>query len=146
MSEQQASVGATPGVNLDRALADLCPKLRPGKFVFVSVPSGSLSLMSSAEATVVEDEGLTAVLSQEVADEAGLHYDYVGGWITLRVVSDLSLVGLTAAVSARLTDSDISCNVIAGKFHDHVVVRWEQREHAVTALMDLVAEAKESAA
>ena len=86
------------------------------------------------------------MLSQEVADEAGLRYDYVGGWITLRVLSDLSLVGLTSAVTQRLTEADISCNVIAGRYHDHIVVPWEQREHAVAALMDLAEEARESAA
>ncbi|PRZ41010.1 hypothetical protein CLV47_11243 [Antricoccus suffuscus] len=146
MSDNETSFGGTPIVDLGRALADLRPKLRPGRFVFVSVPSGSLNLLSSAEATVAEDEGLTAVLSQEVADEAGLKYDYVGGWITLRVLSDLSLVGLTAAVAQRLTASDISCNVIAGRYHDHIVVPWDRREHAVAALMELADEARESAA
>lgn len=147
MSNHENSIATTtPVADFGRALADLRPKLRPGRFVFVSVPSGSLSLLSSAEATVVEDEGLTAVLPKEVADEAGLKYDYVGGWITLRVVSDLALVGLTAAVAQRLTESGISCNMIAGRFHDHVVVPWESREHAVAALVELADEARQPAA
>lgn len=146
MPNDDSSFESAPVTDLGRALADLRPKLRPGRFVFVSVPSGSLQLLGAAEATVAEDEGLTAVLSQEVADEAGLKYDYVGGWITLRVLSDLSLVGLTSAVTRCLTEADISCNVIAGRFHDHIVVPWDQREHAVAALMDLAEEARESAA
>jgi len=42
--------------------------------------------------------------------------------ITLMVHSALDSVGLTAAVTRQLADEGISCNVVAGYFHDHLFV------------------------
>ena len=43
-------------------------------------------------------------------------------WLTLSIQSSLEAVGLTAAVSARLAERDIACNVLAGYHHDHLLV------------------------
>jgi hypothetical protein len=37
-------------------------------------------------------------------------------------------------VSARLTDVDISCNVLAGYHHDHLLVPVERVDEAIVAL------------
>jgi len=50
------------------------------------------------------------------------------------VHSSLEAVGLTAAVSARLTSAGISCNVLAGFEHDHLLVPVERADDAVSAL------------
>lgn len=123
--------------DLEEMLSSLSPALRPGKFVFTTVPADAIALLQSADATVIEDEGISAVLSKDLADEAGLGYDYEAAWITLRVSSALDAVGLTAAVSVSLAERGISCNVIAGRHHDHLLVGWEQREYAMAALQDL---------
>ena len=77
------------------------------------------------------------MVRQEEADVAGLAYDYVAGWITLRVVSALEAVGLTAAFARELADAGLSCNVVAGYHHDHIFVPHEQAEQAVAALNGL---------
>jgi hypothetical protein len=57
--------------------------LNPGRYVFTTVdevPSGVNPVVM-----VAEQEGLTLVARLEEADAAGLAYEYVAGWITLRV-------------------------------------------------------------
>ncbi len=62
------------------------------------------------------------VLRQEDADAADLDYELVLSWITLNVHSSLEAVGSTAAFATALGEAGISCNVLAGYFHDHILV------------------------
>ena len=52
----------------------------------------------------------------------------------MRIHSSLDAVGLTAAVSAKLTEHGISANVVAGYFHDHIFVQSKYAEKAMAAL------------
>jgi hypothetical protein len=124
--------------DLHTLLASLEPVLRPGDFVFVVVPDDALLDGLTPEATVREPEGLTAVVRREHADALGLPYDYVAAWITLRVHSALDAVGLTAAVSTALARAGLSCNVIAGYHHDHLLVPADRASAAFEALSGLV--------
>jgi hypothetical protein len=119
--------------DLERLLAEARPERRPGEFVFVSVDAQAAHGLT-AHATVRESEGLTLVIPRGEADAQGLDYDFVAAWITLTVHSALDAVGLTAAVAARLADAGISCNVIAGLFHDHLLVPVERAGEAMTIL------------
>ena len=79
----------------------------------------------------------THVVDRAVADDRGLAYDFVAAWITLQVHSALGAVGLTAAVSGALAGAGISCNVLAGAFHDHLLVPHDRADAAVTVLQAL---------
>lgn len=122
--------------DLDHLLSSLRPEVRGGEFVFCSVPALAVATFD-AEATVVETEGVSVVLRREAADDAGLAYDFVASWITLTVNSSLEAVGLTATVAARLAAEGISCNVIAGFYHDHLLVPADRCAEALGALQDL---------
>ena len=122
--------------DLRKLLASIEPVLRPGSFVFAVVADESMLGDVAPEATVRE-EGLTVVLPRERADALGLTYDYVAAWITLRVHSALDAVGLTSAVSRVLAEAGLSCNVIAGYHHDHLLVPAERGHEAVRLLRDL---------
>jgi hypothetical protein len=126
----------TGETDLQRLLRDLRPELNPGRYVFTTAEGGVPSGVSPV-VTVAEQEGLTLVVPQAEADGAGMAYDYVAGWITLRVHSALAAVGLTAAVSRALADAGLSCNVVAGFHHDHLFVPYEDAEHAVEVLRRL---------
>lgn len=93
--------------------------------------------MALAHAIIRKDEGLTAVLRKADADSCNVSYEYVAAWITLSVHSSLQTVGLTAAFSRALGDAGISCNVLAGYFHDHILVAIDDREQAVDVLHEL---------
>ena len=114
----------------------LHPARRPGEFVFVSAADPAAHDIS-AHATVREDEGLAAVVLRERADALGLPYSFVAAWITLRVDSALEAVGLTALFSRALADAGISCNVLAGLHHDHLLVPAERADEAIEVLRTL---------
>ena len=124
----------TGATDLSELLRSMDPELRYGEYVFVSVPHGLLRPDVAVLASVHEPEGWSLVLRREDAQAASLHFDYVAAWITLRVVSSLSAVGLTAAVSTALAAAGISCNVIAGRNHDHLLVPHDEAEHALAIL------------
>ena len=122
-------------------LASMAPELAPGRYVFSTAPAAEVDLRVEVLASVVEPEGLSLLTTQEQADLVGLAYDFVAGWITLRVHSALHAVGLTAAVSRALADAGISCNVIAGYHHDHLLVPIDRAQDALTTLRELASRA-----
>ena len=65
------------------------------------------------------------------------HCRFRAAWIQLQVHSALDSVGLTAAFSKTLGDAGISCNVVAGYFHDHLFVEYDKRDAAMTELTQL---------
>ena len=125
--------------DLQALLATMQPALRQGDYVYALWPHGK-PLGGRIEAAVREAEGLTVVLPRSEADALGLKYDFVASWITLQVHSALEAVGLTAAVSAALTSAKISCNVLAGFHHDHLLVPVADAPRAMAVLAELAAE------
>jgi hypothetical protein len=123
-----------PERNLERLLDGLEPELLPDTFVFVPSPRDAPVPGAKVLASVLEPEGLSIVVSQQDADDLGLEYEFVAAWIVLRVHSALDAVGLTAAVSSRLAEDGISCNVIAGLRHDHLLVPVDRARDALQAL------------
>ncbi len=93
-----------------------------------------------------EREGLTVIVSEETARIAGLQVLFRATWITLTVHSDLEAVGLTSAFAAALGRAGISCNVIAGAFHDHIFVPVASGDAAMAALWGLQRSAAEDRA
>jgi len=130
--------------DLARLLSGLRPSLNPGRFVFTTVP-GPVPPGVSPVVTVAEAEGVTLVLPQHEADAAGLGYDYVAGWITLRVTSALDAVGLTAAVASELARAGLSCNMVAGYHHDHLFVPCDRAAEAASRLEALARRASSPA-
>jgi uncharacterized protein len=122
--------------DLDELLARLSPEARAGEYIVATVSDDELGVLA-AEAIIREREGATVVLRRADADAAGIPYDYVAAWITLTVHSDLAAVGLTAAVATALADAGISCNVLAGFHHDHLLVPADRRDHALETLAAL---------
>lgn len=123
--------------NLAVLLRSIEPALHAGTYAYCVVPHGADLSALSPVATVAESEGLTLVLPEDQAIQAGLSVLFRAAWITLTVHSDLHAVGLTAAFATALGRAGISCNVIAGAFHDHIFVPVEQAQQALEALRAL---------
>lgn len=125
--------------NLDQLLKHMSPNLKDGEFVFISQPNGRYGSHPELEpiAAVLEAEGLTLIIPQSKADQHNLPYDGVYKMITLEVHSSLEAVGLTAAFATKLTEHNISANVVAGFYHDHIFVQTSAADRAITALKEL---------
>lgn len=120
--------------DLDTILSNMRPVLNPGRFAFVTLPSGFALDVNSVVASIREPEGLSVVLPEQIALNQGLPVSFTAAWITLTVHSDLAAVGLTAAFSNALRQVGVSCNVVAGTHHDHVFVPVTQAQMAMDAL------------
>jgi len=125
--------------DLDTLLKNMEPKLRDGDYVFCTLKTLEYDLIPEIKplALFLEDEGMTLVISKELAEQRGYDYSSVFKAITLTVHSSLDAVGLTAAVSAKLASKNISANVIAAYYHDHIFVQSENAEPALSALKEL---------
>lgn len=121
--------------DLDYLLKETNPVLDPEYYVFVCrhAEYGDHSGWQPI-ASFTEDEGLTLVIKQSVADTHDLYYDGVFSKITLQVHSSLTAVGLTARFAERLAAHNISANVFAGFYHDHIFVPLADAERAMSVL------------
>jgi hypothetical protein len=120
--------------DLKTLLTLMQPKLNPGRYAFVALPAGLVLDPAHIVASVREPEGISVVLPEQMALDLGLPIAFAAAWITLTVHSDLAAVGLTAAFSQALGQAGISCNVVAGVFHDHLFVPVDLAQEAMDAL------------
>lgn len=129
-----------PGeTDLKRLLAGMKPKLQPGIFVFSTVPVGA-AIPAGLEAVMTfrESEGMTLVLDEARAREAGIDGTFRARMITLEVHSSLEAVGFLAAVTARLAEAGMGVNPVSAFFHDHLFVPAERAAEALR-ILELVA-------
>jgi hypothetical protein len=127
----------SPINDLNTLLASMSPELQPGVYVYASVPlSADLGDMVPL-ATFREREGLTVIVKEGEAQRAGIEPLFRAAWITLTVHSDLQAVGLTAAFATALGKANVSCNVVAAAYHDHIFVPIESAGTAMVALQQL---------
>lgn len=126
----------TAETNLHTLIENLRPKRLPATYVFCTIPGGAYGDLAHTNpvACVVEPEGLTLVLTQERAITHNLQYQGTFHCISLQIHSSLEAVGLTAAVASELANYDISANVIAGFFHDHIFVPARHSDRALSLL------------
>lgn len=129
----------TGETNLSVLLNSMSPTLNEGQYVFCTITDETALDFSKIQLFFKEKEGITLVLRKEIADEWGLIYPSVYAWISLTVHSSLEAVGLTAAFSNALAQENISCNVIAAFYHDHIFVPYKDAVKAMKALTNVQA-------
>jgi len=130
--------------NLTELLCTMEPKLNKGVYVYSAIPFNTNMANLKPIATFCEPEGLTVITDEQNAIESNLHILFRAAWITLTVHSDLKAVGLTAAFSTALGNANISCNVVAGAFHDHIFVPVEASDNAMKVLLELQRESQKN--
>lgn len=123
--------------NLKKIIKAMTPKLNGGEYVFVSVKDVSKINRNITICEFKEKEGITVILEKNKADELNYSYDFIASWITLQIHSSLDSVGLTAVFSTELAKNNISCNVIAGYYHDHIFVDKNKSDKAIEILKEL---------
>ncbi|TAI49695.1 ACT domain-containing protein [Flagellimonas allohymeniacidonis] len=127
----------TGETNISALIKEMNPILNEGEYVFCTVRDAGKIGHKEILGQFKEKEGTTLILERTKADELHLNYDYVASWITLMVHSSLEAVGLTSAFSTALAQNNISCNVVAGYYHDHIFVGKRDAKKAVEVLKKL---------
>lgn len=127
--------------DLQVLLRGMKPELRPGIFVFCTIPANeSIPAAVSPLLTFREQEGTTLVIPREEAEAAGLRYAFASRLITLTVHSALDAVGFLAAITARLAEAGISVNAVSAFHHDHLFVPVDRVDDAMAVLQELSSE------
>lgn len=120
--------------DLQQLLKTMKPEHNSGDYVFCKVETLEGINLDLVEMFFKEKEAITLILKKEIADNLKLEYSVIMSWITLMVHSSLEAVGLTAAFSKALSESEISCNVVAAYYHDHIFVNKKDTETAMQIL------------
>ncbi|XOV80295.1 MAG: ACT domain-containing protein [Aestuariibacter sp.] len=130
--------------HLATLLTQMKPVMLAQEFIFCTTSLPPESWLKLAPlATFIESEGTTLVLTKAAAQQAGFHAELAMRCITLQVHSSLQAVGLTAAVAGALTQENISANVIAGYYHDHIFVPAQDANSALQAIEQLATQHRE---
>lgn len=120
--------------DLQTLLKSMKPEHNSGDYVFCKIEKLDPINLDDIVMFFKENEAATIILKKETADSLKLDYAIVMSWITLSVHSSLEAVGLTAAFSKALSDSNISCNVVAAFYHDHIFVNKKDVKKAIAIL------------
>ncbi len=123
--------------DLSELLKNMKPELNAGEYVYCLADSKEQVVALDPLCYFLEKEGVTMILPKEKADAMSIPYATTCAWITLTVHSSLEAVGLTAAVSKALTEANISCNIVAAFYHDHIFVPIADAPRAMDALFAL---------
>jgi len=126
-----------PITDLQELISNMEPILNEGEYIFATVSDINTVPREKTICEIVEKEGVTVVMKKINAAELGLKFDFIASWITLDVHSALEAVGLTAAFSTALAEHQISCNVIAGYYHDHIFVAKKDEQMAMKILQEM---------
>ncbi len=123
--------------DLNKLLKTIRPKHNIGDYVFCI--ANDLAIINRDDAILIfkEPKGNTIILKKELADSLKFEYSFVASWITLTIHSSLESVGLTATFSTALSREEISCNVVAAFYHDHIFVNKNDTEKAMEILNKL---------
>ena len=124
--------------NQFKELKNLNPVLLEDEYVFCTFLSSIYGDHSKLNpiASFNEKEGLTLVVKKEIAKFNNLEFKGTFKCISLNLISSLTSVGLTALISKVLADNEISANIYAGYYHDHIFVPLEKASDALKLLCD----------
>ena len=123
-------------MNLAKMLESLTVTVRPEPYVLITLPPDvDVPAMGNGVAAVIDEaEGPTIIATLSRAAHEEWPHDFVASWLTLDIHSALEAVGLTATFSRQLGRAGIPCNVIAGFYHDHILVPVDKTDAAVEVI------------
>ena len=118
------------------------PALCEGEYYFSSINESQLMgiarYLSHVKGVFREEEGITIIFSKEILPQVQqLTEKKIEGpfaLLTFKQETSLHGIGATADFAGALARAKIPANVLAAYHHDHVLVPYEKREAALSAL------------
>lgn len=127
-----------PGeMNLSEVFKSLNVSCDDVAYGFVSVKNTQFKFEDGMLGTFQEKEGITIIATNEYLTQHELQPEVLFAKLTVEVETSLQLIGLTAVLATKLAEQNISANVIAGYFHDHIFVQYDARKKALEVLNSL---------
>ncbi len=131
--------------DLRALLKSLSPSLAEGKCFIGTFPEAQMMGLANYLNHIIcifrEKEGITAVFEEAASEPLSIYSEkkFVGPFalITLQADSPLLSVGLLARVTETLAKEKIPVNAFSAYHHDHLLVPYEKREAALSALKKL---------
>lgn len=124
--------------NLAKLLSSMSPSCDNQMYGFATMPQADFVKLSFVpKCMFVEAEGVTVIATIDALVDGNIECMGPFACITLTVHSSLEAVGLTAAFATALGSANISANVVAAYYHDHIFVDWEDRSEAIAVLNKL---------
>ncbi|XP_044735558.1 uncharacterized protein LOC123297827 [Chrysoperla carnea] len=123
--------------DINTLLKSMTPELSDAEYVFTTISyKENLPDVTFAIGMFKEREGTTFIFPKDYLPSSISSKFVVGNFrmISLNVHSSLQAVGLTAAISKSLADKNISANIIAGFYHDHIFVPTDRASEAMEIL------------
>ena len=131
---QYESTSELGELDLATLIASMSPTLDPTCWCFALVTQAEHEALANiAIGSFREAEGMTLIVPWDAAAMLA-NKSAPMARITLEVHSSLAAVGLTAAVSTALAEAQMSANVVAGYFHDHIFVPFNLGQTALACL------------
>ena len=124
--------------NLTKLLASMSPACDNTMYGFATLDKTMFSSLSfDPKCMFVEEEGITVIATIDALVDSNIECMGPFACITLTVHSSLEAVGLTAAFATALGQANISANVVAAYYHDHIFVDWADKDAALRVLGQL---------
>ena len=122
--------------NLKILLKNMNPVLEDKEYLYLTFSEEDFKKINIQEVKFFfrEKEWITVILEK---NNLYKNNDKIWSLITLQVHSSLDAIWFTAAFSEILKNNNISCNVVAGYFHDHIFVDKNDWENAVRILKNV---------
>lgn len=121
--------------NLDKILKSLNPEISVEEYIFCTYKDKFGKMIDlDPWAIIQEQEGTTYIIERRKAEKYKIEFESVFKRITIKIVTSLNAVGLTAVISKRLTNLEISANIVSGFYHDHIFVPTERAKEAKRAI------------
>jgi len=123
--------------NLSEVLSTLQVSCDNVEYGFASVKNIPANFDNHALGTFRENEGLTIIATKDYFSTSNIKYEGSYAKLTIEVHTSLELVGLTAVLTRKLAENNISANVISAYFHDYIFVQYDIRQKAIEAINSL---------
>jgi hypothetical protein len=127
----------TGTTNLSEVLKSLKVSCDGVEYGFASVKDKQITFNYDILGIFKEDEGQTIIAPKKYFDSNNIKFEGPYAKLTIEIHTSLELVGLTAVLAKKLADNQISANVVAGYFHDHIFVQYVVRQKAIEAIDNL---------